>query len=481
MEIDIKQAEENKEVNIVNLSGRIDTFTSSSIDEELQSLIDIGSDKLVCNFSGVEYINGDGLKVFLDKMKYAKKTGGDLKLTNVNDTVKKAFSLVGFTQMCDIYNDVKEAIETFKSLPKAPVAGDEEVEHTIVQNIEKIVHLEATMVGEPGENVIDQFADELAKEGQLFETEGSDFIEHHCEFKFVRKIAAGGMGVVYEVKQLGAKGFEKTVALKTIVSRFSADDVFVGRFVDEARLVANLIHENIVQIYQLGKEKDTFYIVMEYINGKSLHDFVVKHRELNKKIPIDLVAFISSRLCRALEYAHKRKDKEGNPMNIVHRDVCPRNALITTEGVVKLTDFGIAKATSFAIDLGDDAVVGKLHYMAPEQAKLQKVDQRADIFSVGAVMYEMFTDRRPFMASDTRGLLEQIESQDIEHPSKLNPEVPPDLEGILMKALSKDVDRRYKTAGEMGTALEYYMYHDRYGPTNITLEKYLHEIFPELD
>lgn len=480
MEIDIKPAEENKEISIVKLSGRIDTFTSSTIDEELQSLIDIGSDKIVCNFSHVEYINSDGLKVFLDKVNYAKKTGGDLKLASVNDAVKKAFSLVGFTQMCDIYDDVKDAVGAFKSFPAASVVENEEVTRTIIHNIDRVVHLEATMVGNQGGSAIDLLADELKKEGQLFETEGKGIIEHHCEFKFVRKIASGGMGVVYEVKQLGAEGFEKTVALKTIISRFSADDVFVGRFVDEARLVANLIHENIVQIYQLGKEKDIFYIVMEYINGKSLHDFIVKHRELKKKIPIDLVAFITSRLCRALEYAHKRKDKNGKPMDIVHRDVCPRNAMITTEGVVKLTDFGIAKATSFAIDLGDDAIVGKLHYMAPEQARLQQVDQRADIFSVGAVMYEMLTDRRPFMANDTRGLLEQIEKHDIEHPSKSNPEVPPDLEGILMKALSKDVDRRYKTAGEMGTALEYYMYHDRYGPTNITLEKYLHEVFSEL-
>ena len=173
METDIKTSSENKDVSIVNLSGRIDTFTSNTIDEELQSLIDIGNDKLVCNFSEVEYINSDGLKVFLDKMNYARKSGGDLKFVSINDSVKKLFSLVGLTEMCDIYNDIGEAVEAFTTFPKAATQTYEEVDaKTIVSAISTVSNapvkmgVQLTHLTGPMKGDIQEFSEDLISIGR---------------------------------------------------------------------------------------------------------------------------------------------------------------------------------------------------------------------------------------------------------------------------------------------------------------------------
>ncbi len=297
-------------------------------------------------------------------------------------------------------------------------------------------------------------------------------------FKLVRKIAEGGMGAVYEAIQLGADGFEKIVAIKTIIEDYSSDREFVEMFIGEAKLVADLIHQNIVQVYQLGKVGNRYYIAMEYVHGVNLEEFSERHIELEKKVPVDLVAFIVSRICLGLHYAHTKTDKEGNPLNVVHRDVSPKNIMIDTQGVVKVTDFGIAKAKAYMRNREGEVLMGKVQYMSPEQARFEQTDKRSDVFSLGIVMYELLAGQNIFSDDNTVITMKNITEREIPPVKYYNKDVPVELERIMMKALERDRTKRYQTADDFGYDLQYYMYHDRFGPTYQMLEAYLKEIFP---
>ncbi|MBI3271601.1 MAG: serine/threonine protein kinase [Planctomycetes bacterium] len=299
-------------------------------------------------------------------------------------------------------------------------------------------------------------------------------------FRLDRKIADGGMGSVYEGIQFGSEGFEKTVAIKAIQESLSKDPEFVEMFIGEARLVANLVHQNIVQMYQLGKVGNVYYIAMEYLEGVNLQEFMNRHFELGTRVPIEIGTFIISRVCRALEYAHRKTDRDGKPLGVVHRDVSPKNVMVSTEGVVKLTDFGIAKAANFMRNQEGDVLMGKAQYMSPEQAQYMQTDRRSDIFSLGVVMFELLTGQNLFGSDKTSVILENVVYREIPKPSAVIPDFPADVERIMLMALERDVNKRYQDAGRMGYDLEYYMYHDRFGPTNVTLEKYMNRLFPEL-
>lgn len=306
-----------------------------------------------------------------------------------------------------------------------------------------------------------------------------DLVDTTC-FKFLRKIADGGMGEVYEAIQYGADGFEKVMAIKKIREEFSRDPEFVEMFIGEAKLVADLLHINIVQIYQLGKVGDMYYIAMEYVNGVNLQEFINTHAKLGLRPPIDLSTYIISRVARALEYAHRKTDKFGNPLGIVHRDVCPKNIMINTEGVVKLADFGIAKNRKFVKDQEGEVLMGKAQYMSPEQAQYLPTDRRSDIFSLGIVFWQLLTGQELFAADNTATVLENVVYKDVPSPRKLNSEIPPEVDRIVMKALERDLNKRYQDAGRMAYDLEFYMYHDRFGPTFVDLEKYMANLFPQL-
>src|SRR5215210_6620188 len=167
-------------------------------------------------------------------------------------------------------------------------------------------------------------------------------IEENHRYTMVRRLAEGGMGAVYEAKQYGTEGFQKTVAIKTILESFSTNPEFVRLFIGEAKLVADLVHENIVQVYHLGKAGNIYYIALEFVEGINLEQFMDYHIDRGILVPVELGAFIISRVCRGLEYAHNKRGRDGLPLNIVHRDVSPKNVMLNYEGVVKLTDFGIA-------------------------------------------------------------------------------------------------------------------------------------------
>ncbi len=299
-------------------------------------------------------------------------------------------------------------------------------------------------------------------------------------YHLVRKLAQGGMGTVYEARQSGTEGFAKTMAVKTILPHYTSNREFVDMFIGEAKLVANLVQENIVQIYQLGKDPHHgYYIAMEYVDGINLEQFFQRHIELGRDVPMELAAFIASRICRGLEYAHSKTDENNVPLGIVHRDVSPKNILISTEGTVRLTDFGVAKAAHFMQQKEGEVLMGKVEFMSPEQANYEVTDARSDLFSLGTVLYELLTGVNPFEVDDVYETLERVKSLPVPDPREHREEIPEDLAAIVLKALERDLDKRYQQAGQMGYDLEYHMYHGGYGPTVQALARYLAELYPD--
>ncbi|PWT87509.1 MAG: hypothetical protein C5B54_12240, partial [Acidobacteria bacterium] len=216
------------------------------------------------------------------------------------------------------------------------------------------------------------------------------------QYLLLSKIATGGMAELFKAKRKGVEGFEKILAIKRILPHMSDNEDFVTMFIDEAKLAAQLTHHNICQIFDLGKIETSYYIAMEYVHGKDLRAVMKASRQKDKPIPIELAVLITSKISSALDYAHRKRDANGQPLNLVHRDVSPQNILISYEGDVKLVDFGIAKAATKVHVTQHGALKGKLLYMSPEQAWGKSVDRRTDIFSLAVVLYEMLAGRPLF-------------------------------------------------------------------------------------
>ncbi|HVU24709.1 MAG TPA: serine/threonine-protein kinase [Opitutus sp.] len=301
------------------------------------------------------------------------------------------------------------------------------------------------------------------------------FSEIHYEL--VRKLAEGGMGVVYEAEQLGSGRFRKVVAVKLIREEYSAIEEFQKNFIGEARLVADLIHTNIVQTYHLGQLGGQYFMVMEYVRGVNLEQFIERHRSLKRQVPTDLAAFIVSRVARGLTYAHQKRDREGRHLNIVHRDIGPKNILMAYEGDVKLTDFGIAKALDLMYNEEGKVIAGKDEYLSPEQASYAITDARADLFPLGIVLTEILLGWNIFRSNDRNQSRRNILNLPIPQFATLRPDIEPALEAIIQRALQRDREKRYQSASEMLTDLEMYLYSDRYGPTNEKLGVYLKDLF----
>jgi len=253
----------------------------------------------------------------------------------------------------------------------------------------------------------------------------------------------------------------------------------VELFLDEARLVADLVHENIVQIYQLARQDNEFFMVLEYVHGMSLRDFIRMHRILERQPPGELAVFIVSRIARGLAYAHSRVAPDGHPLNIVHRDVCPNNILITTEGLPKLTDFGVARAAPSACAERIRGLVGKLRYISPEQAACRKVDFRSDIYSLGLVLFELLTLHKAIPGTTRDEVLAAAREGRVAW-DLLPEDLSEDLLRILRRMLAPVPDERYDSTDRLGYELEYHIYHKGYGPTVVTLENYLRELAPGL-
>jgi serine/threonine protein kinase len=298
-------------------------------------------------------------------------------------------------------------------------------------------------------------------------------------FRIITKLAEGGMGSIYLAEWQGPVGFRKIVALKMVRKDISRQRDTKVMFLGEAKLVADLIHENILQIYMLGQTEDGYFMVMEAVFGKNLDKFIAKHKERNRTVEPEIGAFVISRVCRGLDYAHNKTDWHGKALDIVHRDVTPSNVMINYGGVVKLTDFGIAKAMSHHTPDEKTTVMGKYPYLSPEQVMFQGTDRRSDIFSLGLVAFELLTGKMVYKVTDIDSLIDKMERFRIPDLCKVNSSVPRALGDIVMKAVQLDPAARFQTAREMGQALEHFMYDKGYGPTNEKLAAYMAELFPE--
>ena len=306
-------------------------------------------------------------------------------------------------------------------------------------------------------------------------------ISNEIGYETIRVVAEGGMGVVYEAAQLGAGNFRKTVALKLIREEYSAISEFQANFIGEARLVADLIHTNIVQTYHLGRVGGQYFMVMEFVRGVNLEQFLERHRRLKKPVPVDLAAFIISRIARGLTYAHQKCDREGRHLNIVHRDIGPKNIMLAYEGDVKLTDFGIAKALNLMYNEEGKVIAGKDEYLSPEQASYAVTDARADLFPLGIVLTEVLLGQNLFRSADRNQSRRNILTMDIPRFGTLRSDIDEKLEVIIQHLLMRDRNHRYQSAAEVLNDLEQYLYSDRYGPTNEKLGSYLKELFDMRD
>jgi len=305
-------------------------------------------------------------------------------------------------------------------------------------------------------------------------------IQNEFRYEIVRKIFEGGMGIVYEAEQHGARDFVKRVAIRVIRQNYANQKQFIDNFIGEAKLVADLIHTNIVQTYHLGETNGLYFISMELIRGVNLEQFAQQLQDKKRTLPKELAVFIVSRIARGLAYAHAKSDRDGKPLGIVHRDVSFKNIMIACEGDVKLTDFGIAKAKGLLVDNEGEVVAGKADYMSPEQANFQITDKRSDIFSAGVVLAHLLLGRNVFKGATTEESRQHMLNMAIPDFRKLDERIDERLNEVLHRALAREVEKRYATADELLYDLEHYIYHAGYGPTNETMGKYMRELFGQL-
>jgi serine/threonine-protein kinase len=299
------------------------------------------------------------------------------------------------------------------------------------------------------------------------------------KFQLLKKIASGGMAEIHLAKQRGMEGFEKLVVIKTILSHLSSNEEFVQMFLHEARVAARLSHPNIVQIFDLGKVGSTYFIAMEYIQGENLRAITKAARKNKITIPLAHIVQIISRACEGLHYAHTKKDASGEPLNIVHRDISPQNILVSYEGMVKLVDFGIAKAATQYQETRSGVLKGKYSYMSPEQCQAKPLDGRSDIFSMGIVLWELATGKRLFKQSSELMILKNITEGEIPPPCKINKNVPAELEAIILKALEQHPEHRFQTARNMHISLEEFMRNEGLNSGSIKLGSFMTNLFKD--
>lgn len=255
------------------------------------------------------------------------------------------------------------------------------------------------------------------------------------------------MAEIWLAEQEGPEGFAKELVIKRILPHLAKDEQFTAMFLDEARLAAQLTHPNIGQILELGQLEDDYYIAMEFIDGLSLEQVIDKALEDDEPIDCDLAARIIADTLQALDYAHGFEDRDGKPLDIVHRDVTPSNILVSKDGIVKLVDFGVAKASAKQSKTQTGAVKGKYAYMSPEQIETEAVDHRSDLFALGVVFYELLTLTKPF--GDELAAVSGILSRDPDDPRNIREDVPEPYVQIIGKALQKDKEERYASAQTM--------------------------------
>jgi serine/threonine protein kinase len=278
-------------------------------------------------------------------------------------------------------------------------------------------------------------------------------------YRITERIAAGGMAEVFKGVAESLQGFRKSIAIKRVLPALTKNKKFVAMFLDEARLSLHLQHANIVQVFDIGHADETYFIVMEYVDGVDLKQMLEWRRRIGKRLTIGQTIYLMMEISKGLAYAHDLVHPEtGRPLGIVHRDVSPPNVLVSRNGEVKLADFGLAKAASQLETTDPGVVKGKMSYLSPEAARGEEVDQRADIFAAGILLYEMLTAKRLFYGDSDYQTVELVRAAKIPPIAPQNQEVEPEIEEICRKALAKRMEDRFQTATDLQDALAHYLF-----------------------
>ncbi|MBK9519794.1 MAG: serine/threonine protein kinase [Anaeromyxobacter sp.] len=298
-------------------------------------------------------------------------------------------------------------------------------------------------------------------------------------YQLLEPIASGGMAEVWRARVAGPAGVEKEVALKLVRGEHGARSDFARMFLEEARLAARLTHANVVQVFELVEQDGRHAIAMELVRGRDLGRVVERCREVGARLGLPRALHLGVEVARALDYAH-RLTEGGRPLGLVHRDVSPPNVLVSFEGEVKLADFGIARAMSQAGLTDPGTVKGKLAYMAPEQARGEPVDARADVFSLGVVVWELCAGRRLFARESDAATLAAVQGDaPVSPPSAWNEQVSGALDAAVLAALRRDPAERTATAGELGAALAAVLLGLVRTPEDVDLRAFMRRLWPD--
>jgi serine/threonine protein kinase len=298
-------------------------------------------------------------------------------------------------------------------------------------------------------------------------------------YTLVRQLAVGGMAEIYLARADGIGQFAKQVVLKRILPQHARSEDFVEMFLHEARLAATLEHPNIVQVFDIGELDGSYFFTMEYVQGEDLRTLLGALRKRNERMPIDHAIAIVTAAAAGLHYAHDRVGDDGRPLAMVHRDISPSNIMVSLDGAVKVTDFGIAKTASQLIETRTGVLKGKISYMSPEQCKSEPLDRRSDIFSLGIVLHELATGQKLFRGDNDYAILRKIIEDDAPTLSAVVDGPYPDgLEAIVARALARDRDARYPTAQALQIELENLAREQRLDRSSVALSRYVRETFP---
>jgi serine/threonine protein kinase len=295
-------------------------------------------------------------------------------------------------------------------------------------------------------------------------------------YELLHKIAAGGMAEIFLARQWGQGGFFRDVVIKRLFSHYAEHEHALRMFQDEARLLAELSHPNIPQVYDLGYADGSWYLAMEHVSGSSLADLCRAAAKAQKPMPLAVAIGIVSQVCMALHHAHERRDREGRALRIVHRDVTPQNIVISLDAVVKVLDFGVAQSNA-RVDTDAGAVRGTYAYMGPEQVRGKPLDKRADVFALGVILYELTTGRRLFRGSDVE-IMTSIVEREVTPPSRHLAGYPPELEQIVLSALARDRSKRMASAGHMALALDQFCMRNGLVSGALVVSHYVRSVYP---
>ncbi len=284
---------------------------------------------------------------------------------------------------------------------------------------------------------------------------GAEGRQHIDRYELVAEIASGGMATVFLARLSGVGGFQRFVAIKRLHPHLANENEFVTMFLDEARLAAGIHHPNVVPILEVGASERGYYIVMEYVEGDTLARLLARAASSSERLPPEIAIRIVIDMLAGLHAAHELRDEMGQPTELVHRDVSPQNVLVGTDGIARITDFGVARASTRLAATRVGQLKGKIAYMAPEQAMGKSdVDRRADVFASGIVLWEVLAGRRLFKAENEAGTLSRVLSETIVDPSEVNPSVNREVAAVCMKALERERDKRFATCAQFADALE---------------------------